>query len=210
MAEEASPDSRERIMNATYRALIETGYANLTMSDIATESETSTSLLHYHFDTKEDLLVAFLDHVVDRLSGDFAENDGSDSVKRLYELLDLYALYPEETERESFHIALAEVRGEAPYNERYRERFRRADEILTEEMAEILREGIDRGVFGDTEDPDGFAQLLIAAADGARTKGIALGDPEYTRETLDELYDRILGDLLTEAGAARWEELAGD
>jgi len=34
------------------------------MQDIADECSKSKSLLHYHYDTKEDLLVAFLDHVI--------------------------------------------------------------------------------------------------------------------------------------------------
>ena len=59
-------ETRERIMDATYRALCEYGYASLTMQDIADECDCSTSLLHYHFDTKDDLLVALLDHLISR------------------------------------------------------------------------------------------------------------------------------------------------
>ncbi len=43
-------------MEATYRALCANGFASLTMQDIADEAEKSTSLLHYHYDTKRDLL----------------------------------------------------------------------------------------------------------------------------------------------------------
>ncbi|PSQ42055.1 TetR family transcriptional regulator, partial [Halobacteriales archaeon QS_9_68_42] len=53
-------ETRERITNATYRALCDHGYAALTMQDIADECDCSKSLLHYHFDTKEDLLVELL------------------------------------------------------------------------------------------------------------------------------------------------------
>lgn len=50
-------------MGATYRALCEHGYAELTMRDIAEESDRSKAALHYHYDDKEGLLVAFLDHI---------------------------------------------------------------------------------------------------------------------------------------------------
>lgn len=206
MAEEAGSDSRERIMEATYQALIETGYANLTMSDIADKSDTSTSLLHYHFDTKEDLLVAFLDHVYGRLVNTFEQTADDHPTDRLHTILGFYVLDPGETERESFHIALAELRGQAPYNERYQERFTRTDELLISEVTDIIEDGIERGVF-TTEDPSGIAQLLIAAADGARTKGTALGDPSYTRGVLEELYEHVLDELFEPIASERWREL---
>ena len=59
--------TRGRIVDATYRALCANGYAALTMQDIADECDRSTSLLHYHFDTKEDLLVELLAHLLERL-----------------------------------------------------------------------------------------------------------------------------------------------
>lgn len=66
-------DPAEDIMGATFRALCEHGYADLTMRDIAEESDRSKAALHYHYDDKEGLLVAFLDHLydsfVDRLGG---------------------------------------------------------------------------------------------------------------------------------------------
>ena len=206
MVEEKASDSRERIMDATYQALIETGYANLTMSDIAAKSETSTSLLHYHFDTKEDLLVAFLDHVYGRLERNFETSAEKDPTDRLHHILSFYVLDPGEIERESFHIALSELRGQAPYNERYQERFTRTDELLISEMTHIIEDGIDRGHF-ETSDPEGIALLLIATADGARTKGTALGDPSYTRGVLEELYEHVLDDLFEPVAADRWREL---
>lgn len=210
MAEEEATDSRERIMDATYRALIENGYADLTMSDIAEKSETSTSLLHYHFDTKEDLLVAFLEHVLDRLQDDFAEAAGRDPTTRLCELLRLYVLDPSEVEREAFHVALVELRSQAPYNERYRDRFRRADEVLIDELADILRAGLEDGVFVGEFDPERVAMLLIASTDGARTRGIALGDPIYTRDVLDVLFEEVLEPIFAAAAIERWQELMGE
>jgi len=62
MAEE----TRDRLMDATYRALCEHGYAALTMQDIADEGDCSKSLLHYHYDTKEELLVALLAYLLER------------------------------------------------------------------------------------------------------------------------------------------------
>lgn len=207
MPEEAEPDSRQRIMDATYRALLDTGYADLTMSDIASLSETSTSLLHYHFNTKEDLLVAFLDHIIERLVEDFEEADELEPTERLHWILEHYVIDPDETERESFFIALGELRGAAPYNERYQARFERADTILTDGVARVLRDGANAGVFHEVPNPAGTARLIIAAADGGRTKGVALGDPGYTRDVLEHMYEDILSTIFTEQADRQWEEL---
>lgn len=61
-------DTGEAIMEATYRALCKHGYVNLTMQAIADEFEKTKAVLYYHYDTKDDLLVAFLDYLLDRFT----------------------------------------------------------------------------------------------------------------------------------------------
>ena len=53
-------EPRPEIPNATYRALCTRGYADLTLQESATESD-SKALIHYCYDTKGDLFDAFLD-----------------------------------------------------------------------------------------------------------------------------------------------------
>ena len=52
-------DAQEEIMSATYEALCEHGYAALTVERIASELGKSTAAIHYHYETKDELLVAF-------------------------------------------------------------------------------------------------------------------------------------------------------
>ncbi|QLH79707.1 TetR family transcriptional regulator [Halosimplex rubrum] len=84
----AGGSTPEAIMGATYRALCEHGYADLTMQDIADESDKSKASLHYHFDTKEELLLAFLDHLYDAFTDDVGTTDGDDAVERLVRFVD--------------------------------------------------------------------------------------------------------------------------
>jgi len=58
--------AEEEIMEATYRALLRHGYADLSISRIADELDKSKAAIYYHYDTKDDLLVAFLEFAVDR------------------------------------------------------------------------------------------------------------------------------------------------
>ena len=57
------PDqTKERIVDAAYRTLVKRGYHETGMKDIAAEAGVAPGLAHYYFETKEDLLVAAIEH----------------------------------------------------------------------------------------------------------------------------------------------------
>ncbi len=57
------PDqTKDRIVQAAYRALVKRGYHETSMKDIAAEAGVAPGLAHYYFETKEDLLVAAIEH----------------------------------------------------------------------------------------------------------------------------------------------------
>jgi AcrR family transcriptional regulator len=57
------PDqTKERIVEAAYRALVKQGYHETSMKDIAAEAGVAPGLAHYYFESKEDLLVAAIEH----------------------------------------------------------------------------------------------------------------------------------------------------
>ena len=87
--DQSVPDEvHEELMAATYRALCAHGYADLTMQRIADEAGKSKSLLHYHYGTKQELLVAFLDYLFDRFEARVAATEGDAPETRLRVLLD--------------------------------------------------------------------------------------------------------------------------
>jgi AcrR family transcriptional regulator len=57
-----SDQTKERIVDAAYRTLVKRGYHETSMKDIAAEAGLAPGLAHYYFDTKEDLLVAAIEH----------------------------------------------------------------------------------------------------------------------------------------------------
>jgi AcrR family transcriptional regulator len=57
------PDqTKERIIEAAYQALVKRGYHETSMKDIAAEAGVAPGLAHYYFESKEDLLVAAIEH----------------------------------------------------------------------------------------------------------------------------------------------------
>ncbi|MFB6236726.1 MAG: TetR/AcrR family transcriptional regulator [Halopenitus sp.] len=195
------PSAADEIMEGVYQALCEHGYAGLTMQDIADECSKSKSLLHYHYDTKEDLLVAFLDHIISDFETKVEESADRPATERIVQFAAWFVFEPEEVERESFHIALLELRSQGPFNDRIREQLERSDHHLRETAADIVRDGIDSGHF-EPIDVDETAALLVATLDGARTRQITLGrdvldGDAYTHTVAHAAIERVIEPILT-------------
>ena len=199
-----APSAAAEIMDGVYSALRAHGYADLTMQDIADECSKSKSLLHYHYDTKEDLLVAFLEYIISDSEERIAARAGDPPAERLVQFVGWFVFAPDEADREAFHIALLELRTQGPFNERIREQLARSDRLLRGTVADILADGIEAGVFRDV-DVEETAALLVATLDGARTRQITLAGAErdgegtgYTREVAEATLRRMIGPLLVE------------
>lgn len=192
----------QEIMDAVDEALRKHGYAELTMQDIADESSKSKSLLHYHYDTKEDLLVAFLDHILAEYEHRMECRADAPPEDRIVEFLARFVFTPDDDDREAFHLALLEMRSQGPFNDRIREQLDRSDRLLRETAADILDEGIETGVF-EPVDPERTAALLVATLDGARTRQITLGDANntYTRTVVEEILAQIIEPILADGVA---------
>lgn len=195
-------------MEATYRALRSHGYADLTMQDIADEAGKSKSLLHYHYDTKQDLLVTFLEHLLSWFSQKMSEMDAETSTERLEALVD--RLLPgEDEEWERFHRALFELRAQAPYTEAYREQLRRNKGFLQGQFVEIIQDGVDSGEFRAV-DAESTARFIVSALDGARSSRVTLGDDADQQAVREGLREFIFSDLRRENGGECGHDDADD
>jgi AcrR family transcriptional regulator len=167
------PSAADEIMDGVYRALRAHGYADVTMQDIADECSKSKSLLHYHYDTKEELLVAFLDYVITDSEARIRAHADEPPAERLAGFVGWFVFEADAADREAFHIALLELRTQGPFNEPIREQLVRSDRLLRGTVADILELGIEAGVFRDV-DVEETAALIVATLDGARTRQITL------------------------------------
>lgn len=191
------PDAREEIMRATYHILCAEGYAGLTMRAIATEAGTSKSLIHYHYDTKDDLLLAFLDRFIDRLDKFLAEiqAETDDHEARLVAFLDRFVVEPDEDERQSFWRALLELRLRAAHDEEFREQLEANNEAIREALTAIIAEGIADGAFREV-DPRATADLILDALEGARTRQATLGTDDAPLGTHESVREHVVSDLI--------------
>jgi AcrR family transcriptional regulator len=59
-------DTRQALLDAAERAILEDGFARASTRRIAAQAEVPLSLLHYHFGGKESLLVALVERTAER------------------------------------------------------------------------------------------------------------------------------------------------
>jgi AcrR family transcriptional regulator len=65
-------DTHEVLMDATYRTLASAGYDDLSLRAVADEAGKSRGLVHYHFESKDDLVLSLLDYLLAGLEADLA------------------------------------------------------------------------------------------------------------------------------------------
>ncbi|WP_323174613.1 TetR/AcrR family transcriptional regulator [Natrialba sp. PRR66] len=190
--DEAFSERHEEIMQAIYRALHKHGYADLTMKRIADEYGKSTAAVHYYYDTKDELLAAFLDYVLKEFADSIQDIKTTDAEERLELLLDQLLVKPQEGL--DLPIALLEMRSQAPYKDAFRDRFQQNDEYIQYMLKAVINHGIDEGVFNDV-DAAHVTHSLMTIVDGARTRAVVLNDIEEletARQTASEYVDAML------------------
>jgi len=182
-------ETTDTIIRATGRCLCEYGYADLTMQRIAEEYSLTTAAIHYHFDTKEELLNALLDDLVDRFERKLAcESD--DPRDQLVVLLD--AVFTP-SNADEFPVALMELKAQAPYHDSYRKRFGELDETLRTVVEDAVDAGIEAGYF-DAVDAAEVARFVGTAINGGHLRMVALGqDSTETRQVVEKYLETRLG-----------------
>ena len=71
--EERSAETQSRLLDATIDCLIELGYAHLTTSTVAERAGVSRGAQLHHFPTKEELVLAAVEHLFERRNQEFLD-----------------------------------------------------------------------------------------------------------------------------------------
>jgi AcrR family transcriptional regulator len=194
---EQQHETKRAIMEATLRALCEHGYADLTMADIADEFDKSQAAIHYHFETKEDLVVAFLQYSQRRIAEELAAAEGDTAAERMEATLDFFISGPEPVDASDigdFHTALLELQAQSPSVDAYRRELEEIDAAIRAHYEAIVEDGIGAGEF-EAVDPAAVAEEIVTLLSGARVRAVALDDDailEHARTMIeDELLRRI-------------------
>lgn len=191
-------DTHARLMEAAYHTLCDHGYADFSLRKVAAEAGKSRGLVHYHFDSKDDLLASLLDYLVREFESRFDGDESDRPIDRLRDVLAWVAFGPELEGRDgdAYFTALFELRAQAPYDHDLRERLTRNYETVRDRCADAIRAGVEGGDF-EAADPERTAAFLVSAVDGARNTELTL-DADGTREAALASIEEFVSDVLVQ------------
>jgi AcrR family transcriptional regulator len=165
-------------MHATYEALIEHGYENLTIQRIGDEFPKSKSLIYRHYDGKDEVLVELLEYLLDHFKSQLERATSDDPHDRLRAVLNFVFVTAPDPERSALTDVMVELRGQAPHNGLFREYFSANDRTFRRELSALVRQGVENGRYRSV-DPDVIADFLLTVITGATVR----------RATTDEAVD---------------------
>ncbi|MDF9745936.1 TetR/AcrR family transcriptional regulator [Natrinema salsiterrestre] len=186
----SSKDTRQVIMEATFRALSEHGYKDLRMRDIGDEMELTRQVIHYHFDGKYDLLSSFLEYIIDQYEGSVEVNEDAEVRTELNARIDQCLFGPEfedfsHWERmKVYHELYTYAQNDGEHREIFDDHYDR----IRGSIVEVVEDGIEEGTF-EPVNADRMGQLITDVIHAARGRRISLGHedaPEEARKAIDE------------------------
>lgn len=156
---------REAILDAVVGVIIDVGFTDMTVADVARRAGVSTALVHYHFDSKAALISAALRVASDddKLLRTSTATDSAPALDRLDRVL--CGSLPADSAADASWLLWIETWGETRRSAEIREVMADLNEHERTTILELLREGVAAGEF-DCGDPLGTANRLMAVRDG--------------------------------------------
>ena len=176
MSDPPERGARERILAAAVDRIATDGIDDMRIARVATQAGVSTSLVHYHFETREALLAEALEYSYE-LTGDVrigeGEGEASDHFERLAGLIDQFLPYPGHLQKD--WILYVELWLRAVRHPELRPTGVRLYGRMRDWIADAIATGIEDGAFSADADPVRVADRFMALADGYGVR-VLIGD----------------------------------
>jgi len=188
-------ERRNEILETTCQVVIERGFAGTRIADVAKRLDVSSSLIHYHFDSKEQLLAEAFDYYANK---DVAEMEGEiesapTALGKLERVIQNYV--PEGSDDVEWMLWI-DGWGEALRNPMMKKISQQLDEQSIELLARVIRNGVESGEFS-CPDPTASAMRLTALVDG-----LAVQFAAHDGMTRDQLLQHVHVAAGAEVGVA--------
>jgi len=182
MARKKDEEKRKKILDAATKVFARVGFSNTRIQDVAQEAGIAHGTVYLYFKSKDDLFISIfqesLGELIDYISSEVQKKDSAeDKLRRMISLqLDVIEENPDLTK-----LILIE--------------FPRTGNFLTDRnidvlsnyidvIGDVLRNGIEEGIFSTNVKPDIIATMIYAAMQGIATRWI-LDGMSYSIKTID-------------------------
>ena len=194
---------REQMLRAALQVIVERGYAESRIADVAERAGTSPALVIYYFKTKDQLLTEAM-----RFSEDTWYEAGTRRMEqiptaagKLEEIVAMCCLPEADTEPETSWVLWLDLWSQAARHPEVAIVRRKFDERWRALIRSLVVAGQESGEFGPV-DPDDFAVLMSSLLDGLAVQ-IALVDQVVDASRAFELTMRLIAAQLGFAWAPR-------
>ncbi len=171
---------------------LETGFENTSIDDIVKRMDVAKGLFYHYFDTKEDLLTAIVERLLDEIKSSIEsamEKKGLTAIERFKELTPSNSGI---SDRSKMIVSLFHKERNQAFHHLVEER---ASEFLIPAVERIIRQGVDEGIF-QTEYPRETAIALMTMLGSlGKSATNALGPEQLLRMNAarQDLAERMLG-----------------
>lgn len=174
-------ERRAEIAHALFRCIARRGYLKTTTRDIAREANLNQGLIHYYFESKEDILQAMAEDIYLRSLQEFehyAKNFASMPPREKLTLISRF-LHEEVADDKETARVFNELLGLAQNDERVKKSLRKFYRLYRKYVTDILSE-VFEDLALDTDDAGDLADILISLGEGASvlrfagTRGVSL------------------------------------
>ncbi|MDQ2813890.1 MAG: TetR family transcriptional regulator C-terminal domain-containing protein [Actinomycetota bacterium] len=188
---DAGEQRREQMLRAALEVIVERGYADTRIADVAERAGTSPALVIYYFKTRDQLLTEAIRYCEDSwyAEGQRRMREIPTAAGRLAELVAMTCLPGTDPEPRSWWLLWLDLWALSPRNQGVSAVRQKSDERWRETIRSIVLAGQEAGDFAPV-DADDFAITLSALLDGLAVQ-IALADPQVPPQRTYELAMRF-------------------
>ena len=172
-------DSKGQIMDATYNALGKHGYADLSIEKIAEEFEKGKSLIYYHYSDKQELMVSFLDFMVEKMESETGKFEDLEPEEKLDKMLE-EGLAIDDPEMKEFRKAMMEMQAQTPHNPEFAEKFQQINDLIQKRFEKILKEN-------NVEKPEIKTEIIISTIEGLSNRSISQENTKNLEKMKEEI-----------------------
>ena len=212
---------KEAFVDAAQRLMTAKGYEQMSVQDVLDAVEASRGAFYHYFDSKQELLEAVIERMVDQGLGAVEPVVHDRSLSAIAKLQRVFSTIGRwKTARKPLVLALLEV-WMSDDNAIVRDKLRRTMVgRMSETLTPIIQQGIDEGVFqadSATYTARVFVMLLLGFQDVAielfldrQARRIELDDVETTFANYAQAFERVLGaprgsiEMIDEAVLRAW------
>jgi AcrR family transcriptional regulator len=181
------PDRPDEILEAACQAIVDRGFVNTRIADIAEAADTSTGTVHYYFGSKDEVLLCALRWATDRLLDRLAAPSDAPALARLARLLELSIPYPRPKARRDAYALWIEMWAVVIRDPRRLLELQDLSQRWRSLFLDLIEGGTRSGELRPLAEPPVVAERLIALVDGLGFEtvvGYSWATPERMRATL--------------------------